>query len=91
MVNGTFVFFGIMILFFLIMDGFLVWGIFNEKGKLDICVTDQSIFCPTIICNDPSVVPVDAPLSEAGKSCNGYSYRYLDADKTKYECNYPGF
>lgn len=89
--NGTALFYGIMIIIFLVIDGFIVWGIFIEKGKLDQCVNDQSPFCPTIICNDPTVVTSGVTQTAAGKDCGFYAYRYTSDDQSKWECNYPAF
>lgn len=79
--NGSAVFFGFMILIFLVVNGFIVAGIFIESGKLKDCENKQSLFCPSILCNS-----VDNP-SDAQKDCAGYAYRYLDKDQKTWECN----
>ena len=84
--SGNSILFAAIFVVFLIIDGFLIVMIVIESNKLTKCETRQSIFCPTLTCNDPSsVTPTDA-----GTACYPYAYRYPDPDDlSNYECNFP--
>ncbi len=84
--SGNAIFFAVIFVVILAIDGFLIAMIVIEANKLTQCETQQSIFCPTLTCNDPSgVTPTNA-----GTSCYPYAYRYPDpTDISNFVCNFP--
>lgn len=77
--------------------GILIWLILVQQGKLEVCQTNQSVFCPAILCNG-NIEKNNEKAIEGGKPsniCFPYAYRLTSPDakneigETRFQCNFP--
>lgn len=87
----------VLTLAFLGIYGVLIWLILVEKGKLTSCETNQSVMCPSILCNGDTNANTTAAADNGRPSnkCFPYAYRLTSPDaqnepgETRFECNFP--
>jgi len=75
--NSLIIIFVLMFLFFLVVWGFLIWGIVEYTSNLQACQNEQSVFCPIWTC----------PTVSTATQCSNYAYRTDDEGNTI--CNFP--